>query len=406
VSEIQVQRPEWIGKHVPILYEIRDQEFELVKRGVLTESSDVVPLEKPGLYQMKLFVSGREVPLEVIDLQKDHGPEPVQVKPLYMANLPEGQSTSRRTLIGSANTLPRMAFDAGPFKAPIAWARLWARPLPSWPDSSKEGGKSYEPVSWEAYQAHHAGSDFIQRLKVPKDQLLVLQYAGPAGVFQTVLPPQAVELNFNVPDPTGQPSRRTCLEVDLPDSPAENFVALLHDRDFDRAAEMAKVVTDEKRIFQGESDVDLAACFAGAYYLLQSRQLDRLAGWVHWLYWHAEAFPDTSILIGYFYLHYLSATMPKTAVEESKEYFLQAMRRGLPIFTLGLQFLMEGIGFFREDKDFMAQTADLQRYGTAVQSSQPFVTFSGLAPDHPMPMDSKDYKVPDPPDDGTVRFFS
>jgi hypothetical protein len=85
------------------------------------------------------------------------------------------------------------------------------------------------------------------------------------------------------------------------------------------------------------------AASAGTYVLLQNRDLQKKENWQDWvknlMNWFSWL-PDGAIQYGWLKIHQINET---ESVKEATNAFLEGYRRGLPIYSMGVRMLLEGL---------------------------------------------------------------
>lgn len=130
-----------------------------------------------------------------------------------------------------------------------------------------------------------------------------------------------------------------------------------------------------RRFIQKKYDrASLAA--VGGYYLLDTHDdhsippdwWDNLAN-IEWL-------PDGAILAGW-------RALRAERIDEARDWFLSAVRRGLPLFTRGLLLALEGLWAFGDDAEVRAAAERLRPYADSARRAALITTFGGASPERP-----------------------
>jgi hypothetical protein len=144
-----------------------------------------------------------------------------------------------------------------------------------------------------------------------------------------------------------------------------------------------RVEVRAEKILQDKVRDPVAATIAG-YYLLKVGDLERLHDWSFNLANWFEHIPDGAIIAGW---HAIRIGDPK----KGARYFAIALRRGLPLFTLGLQQLLDGLLVTREllyqegiDPDDRARR--LRGYVCASNQHSGVTSFAAMDPREPRPL--------------------
>ncbi|WP_163542313.1 hypothetical protein [Occultella kanbiaonis] len=290
------------------------------------------------------------------DMQPDRGAEPVRLRWL------EGRHRGR----------------VGPAGPPDPWREVLeivagAEPTPE--------EVAVAPLTWESgWQLYRFGAGgsltWLAEDPVPGGPLPRRYLVARGGEGVTLVP---------VPVPwrmaSGGAAAVDVLVRDLPDAP----LILLSPMEPDLApvlgflsagsAQPARVLVDHARSRLFEKMMNPLAAAAGGYVLLATEEtgdtawhpwIANLAAWFDWL-------PDGAVLRGRLLLRHRSGS---DDVQAAREAFVTAYRRGLPFYTLGLQWLVDGLRTFAgagdEEAGRMLTTA--QEVAWHADLAQPFAT--------------------------------
>jgi hypothetical protein len=143
---------------------------------------------------------------------------------------------------------------------------------------------------------------------------------------------------------------------------ADAIVGFLHRGDLDSAEVMAEW-TDEARIMLREKMEDPYAACVGAYLLLRLRRFQEMKDWARNLADRFPLIPDGCVI----WAAQLQYNSP-TNVDEIRNYLLQAAQRGLPVYSVGLRLLSDGLRLLGNE-DAEAREKFLARAGAVLWSS-------------------------------------
>jgi kumamolisin len=167
-------------------------------------------------------------------------------------------------------------------------------------------------------------------------------------------------------------------------SPAvDSLVSFLNSGDFESARAIGSPWAQraEKMLFRKLDDP--MAAVVGGYFLLQAGKVARLhdkwtanlAKWFEWL-------PDGAIIRACYLM-----TKPQPDVIATRKLLLEAVRRGLPYYTIGLRLLQNGLKLLlqrsAEDSEVAAALTRINPYLEASDTTSGIATFTGKAPDTP-----------------------
>jgi hypothetical protein len=154
------------------------------------------------------------------------------------------------------------------------------------------------------------------------------------------------------------------------------------------ATHLAAVVGDELANRAAETHLeaklgDPTAAAIGAYYLLRVGDLARLHDWANnlanWIPW----LPDGAVIHAWQLLR-----QPQPDATQARQRLLQAVERGLPIYTEGLRLLYDGLQLFDADAEgrdepITAALGQLRPFVAAMNPAAPTITFTGRSPTKP-----------------------
>jgi hypothetical protein len=133
-----------------------------------------------------------------------------------------------------------------------------------------------------------------------------------------------------------------------------------------------------------EKRFDHAAAAIGGYYLLRANCFKRLHNWPKNLAdWFPEM-PDGAVIYA---TQLINNQKPRKAkIEESREYFVKAIGRGLPVYTEGFRLLLDGVTqlYYHSKKQDIALGSflrDLKYYQKRIDWNQNITTLNELFPD-------------------------
>ena len=115
------------------------------------------------------------------------------------------------------------------------------------------------------------------------------------------------------------------------------------------------------------------AAAAGAYVLVGRSTGKDGQRWDPWLANLRAWFPELSDGAVLWGARRLRTAREPAHLDEAKAAFLEGYRRGLPVFTLGLTWLLDGLSHFPDDTDCAAALAHVHRLSWRVDMREPFV---------------------------------
>ena len=172
------------------------------------------------------------------------------------------------------------------------------------------------------------------------------------------------------------------------DSTAESLLTLMQKGDMSSAKTLADApVLAEQLLHQKFVNTDAAA--VGGYFLLRIKDLNRLHNWANnladWFDWMADG---PIIHAWQILLSILDTGDLSSARELARKQLLEAVKRGIPVYTEGLRLLREGLLYFHrfakgEDAEVAAALDSIGRYAVAADWAMTSTTFTGSRPDAP-----------------------
>lgn len=164
---------------------------------------------------------------------------------------------------------------------------------------------------------------------------------------------------------------------------AQALLSLLTSGDMARAKTLTSVEGAESLLYSKMADP--AAAAIGGYFLLRTGELARMHDWADNLANRFPWMPDGSIIHAWQMIHEAGQTVNVAAV---RERFLEAVNRGIPIYTEGIRLLYDGLTilsceFKKQDKSVEQALERIKRYTTYVDMSQETTTYTGAYPDQP-----------------------
>ena len=210
----------------------------------------------------------------------------------------------------------------------------------------------------------------------------VLQLGGPRIAWRFISLPAAPVVDVTV-SPRGK--NDLAAEVTTDSAEAEALLGYLRTGAIEGAD-----VTAESLLQQKLSDPIAAAI--GGYYLLRTANIDRLSEWgpnlSQWFPW----LPDGAVINGWQHIHAGREHQgnPDRHFDAARRQLILAARRGVPVYTEGLQLLVDGLRLLRqdakaEDAELDAALTFIEPFAKAADWSAATVTYSGANPAEPNP---------------------
>lgn len=262
------------------------------------------------------------------------------------------------------------------------WLRLWEFSAGAWRPI---------PIPSDAVERPDVSSDGVTyRFKSLGKRPYVLQTGGSRIPWRcTALPPVDRVMALIKP---ANPEAEYPLDVVVSTENWElqNLLNLLRSGQTNAAWDWARDVDEIAEEFLYFKLQDPAAAAVGGYFLLKIRELDLLHNWTHnladWIDW----MPDGAIIHAW-HLFAQAESKPDQRADltaQARDRLLQAIERGIPLYTEGLRLLRDGLlGLYRtaEDDDDAVEAALAQagEYLSLADLAMPTSTFYAEVPDRP-----------------------
>jgi hypothetical protein len=214
-------------------------------------------------------------------------------------------------------------------------------------------------------------------------QFWIQVVSGLHSQFVSVPPAQKMRIYIvnNEPGNEFEPPFRVIVGSGTPTM--QSLVGFLASGDFDSARSVGDqwLIVAEKMLKEKLEDA-VAAAVAG-YFLLRVGEHSRLHDWTRnladWITW----LPDGPVIRAF---HVLSQKDPD--MKEVRERLLQAVERGIPLYTQGLRMLFDGLNMLNTragGKDPLLQQAlqNVRPYAATARWNSPVTSFTAIEPSHP-----------------------
>jgi hypothetical protein len=179
---------------------------------------------------------------------------------------------------------------------------------------------------------------------------------------------------------------------------AESLLALITSGSIREATSLNKDLNfDAEELLMGKVNDPIAASI-GAYFLLKTGELHLLHDWANNLANLFKWLPDGAIIHAWQMM--AEKDKSRELINKIRARFLEAVDRGIPVYTEGLRLLHEGLTqlwyFLKQnDDDIKAAIKKISAYVEAVDWSQETTTYTGTAPDQPMKPQPQKKESPD-----------
>lgn len=251
------------------------------------------------------------------------------------------------------------------------WATLWV----------------FHEQRWEATEVrfeNRRGNRGIRQLviDVPRRPHL-LQLGGEELAWRLVSLPPGERVNIAL-TPSPQKAGGDALDITVGREYSENELVMsyLSRGALPEASRLAEFMNIADRMLNAKFDDPISAV-AGGYALLRTGQLERREHWLRNLEHNFSHIADVKILKA-------ALAREKEGVPENdiRQMLLDAMEIGLPIFSLGMTLLLDGMAAMhrgeRENRQFHRAYLAVQAYVRAKCSNGTYLAFYGMSPAEPL----------------------
>lgn len=368
-------------QNISKLVEIRNENYEIVATKWISGLSYKSPALEPGVYVVSISLSSGDKKEKVVELQPNED-KPVQIDFSGISPRETQEWAYLAKNMGRAVNKSKSLINEIIIGSPVAQidnieAKKWEFINSSWQVSGVQIPNQIGPE----------GESFVLDID---QSMQVLQVGGGGIPWICVCLPPSPRLRCLIKPSEGPVDAVHPLDITVSTEnwKAESLLALLTSGSINRAKSLMKIEQAERLLY--DKVADPAAAAIGGYYLLKMSALEQMHDWANnlanWFQW----MPDGAIIHAW---QLLKKADSKQEVVDKKvrERFLQAIQRGIPIYTEGLRLLYDGLkllSYSSSDSDAMDNAIKdalkhMQAYVQAVDWSQETTTFIAVSPDQP-----------------------
>lgn len=377
MTSLQVNLPNPYGNDlidVPVRISVRDVTLDHVATAFVHLGSSGDVAVKPGTYVVEAELPSGQSIQEVVSVEQD------QVADVQMntGKLSPHEVHAWAYLNKNARHRPKRSLEHPDYEG--AWVRLWR----------KHNGEHWEVVSGELADGSTWDDDGVNYRLTAFGGMQMLQVGGPGVPWKCIALPGAQDLRVLIRPANGPEDEVHPLDVVVSthNTGAEAILSMLTSGAIDEAKAMENAGAAEMMLYTKMQD-PTAAAIAG-YYLLKTGELERLHDWTknlaNWIDWMA----DGAVIRAW---HLLKAARyagidRDEAQQKARKFLLEAVDRGVPIYTEGLRLLRDGINALSsnpEDTEARQAKATIDAYTQSCDWAAPLTTFLGSSPDEPSP---------------------
>ena len=356
---------------IPVRVDIRDVELDLLKTEMVPFGSSIQTDVEPGIYVIEAELPSGSRMHEVVRIEGDSAEVEMATQ-----DLSPHEHHAWAYMNKNARQVPTRSLNSSQYEG--AWVRLWQKDVTWRTVESEFGGMS----AWDGDGVYYD----LESFGGPQ----FLQVGGPGVPWRCVALPGALNIKVLVRPAIGPEGEVHPLDVVVSthDTAAEAILSLLKTGAVEEARVVENAGAAEQMLYGKIANPSGAAI--GGYYLLKMGDLDRLHDWTlnlaNWIDWMA----DGPVIRAWHVLkdarlHGKDKTETRA---KARKFLLEAVERGVPIYTEGLRLLRDGLNMLCQDKtDDEAQAAKsvIDKYTESCDWSAPMTTFLGASPDKPSP---------------------
>lgn len=219
---------------------------------------------------------------------------------------------------------------------------------------------------------------------VPQEmQLLEVEVQGKASCFVSLPPADHVICLIKTAEGPESVVPELDISISTLNEKAQVLLSLITSGDMARAKSLATVKDAADLLYSKIQDPASAAI--GGYFLLKTGELEKMHDWANnladWFSW----MPDGAIIHAW---QMIQEGGPGINIPAIRNRFIEAVNRGIPIYTEGLRLLYDGLNmlsfeFKQKDKLVEEALSRIKQYMAYADMSQETTTFTGTYPDQP-----------------------
>ncbi|NMH87645.1 hypothetical protein [Flavivirga algicola] len=362
------------AKQIPKKVKVFDSDFkEVTSFWLRNRDSESIELDS-GMYVIALVLpSGKEI--EQVVKVDSHGEYDIEfdLSKISPHENHEWAHMSKRVTAPSKVNLNDTKYLG-------SWIRLWHLSNNQWTVKKLD---IMDSTSWD-----EDGVSYTFRVN---QELQFLQVGGPKIPWRFIALPPAEKLKCLIKPNDGPTKIVHPLEVTVTTEnwEAETILTLLGNNANEKAEDLyeqtpLKEISAEDMLYGKMRNPSAAAI--GGYYLLRLEKFDRLHDWARNLANWKEWMPDGSVIWAW-QLIKEGRKSGSVNLNEVRSRLLQAVDRGIPIYTEGLKLLLEGLKLLnytnREDEEVKNALLKISTYTEAANWNSTLTMFNGEHPKRP-----------------------
>ena len=271
-------------------------------------------------------------------------------------SFPEGVITRSEFFLGDEEEDPDKAYMANHIK---------------WRDWNFSEHKWHTRSAYEQ-EIYFKRTSFINNTPDPKLQILELKLSAEKSLFVSVPAEHKLSIRERNNDLSKDRAEHYNISIMMGNAVAQTLLSLMTRGDMISARTLFNAVDAENLLLEKKKDPIAAA--VGGYYLLKTGELEYMHNWANNLANWFEWLPDGCIIHAWQMI--LNRENQRS---EIKERLLEAVERGIPVFTEGLRLLYDGLtmlsyDYERNNRDVEKALSKVKQYMTAADMSKEHTT--------------------------------
>jgi len=385
------------GFGIPVPIEVVNMRLETVKRGAVAPSSDTFRTElSTGDYMiLATLPSGQTIQRKV------HLTDRQEAVVHFSVSSPH-EWLQWETLLGMVRpfSVTGAAVTAGEDQEECiveSYLRLWVKGHETWLGEPL-------PIHDQKFDGRVGRLSF----DTASDKLQVLQVFGPRFVpsrFIALPPRERISVVYQPAERPSYYDGGVSVRVASHDPIVETMLRFLRYSDSQTQNSLAPVALETAEQTLRNKFERPSEALAAGYYLLRIGGYEYLHDWLRNFSDRFKHLPDPPVLFAWQCLRQRTDT-----VEAAAFWFLEGARRGIPIYTEGMQLLFDGLELMATSEDAPAKYREdarielkrIRPYYEARRGQNIHTTFLGITPNEPSLEPS--YQVPSFPDNDVIQF--
>jgi len=372
---------------IPFQIEVRDHRLHTVYRKwhSLNDSSRIE--QQPGVYAVRFTTANGVAHEEVVEVKPGENQQHSVMMGENSPHESQAWAYAVQSLDGPSNSLLSDPVMEG------LWMRRWERKLLE--DGELEWSTT-PTVNERGWHAAREEDGVVCRMHLRhKDRITMLQIGGPTVPMKFVAVPFHHEVQVLIRPTTAPEGFGHPVDVILStdDWNMESLLTLMQRGDTGKAAQFVSESTLAEDMLNKKLANPYRAA-VGGYYLLQVQDFERLHNWTRnladWFEWLADGPVIHAWQLMEQASHEERVNLRDELYKQACERLLEAVKRGVPVFTQGVRLLKDGLAVFASGRilpDYQESVLNVMskvnEYVAALDWTATRTTFTGNHPDRP-----------------------